>query len=175
MSEIGFYRVKTLANVAKTITFLKNGIPSGSHNIVPVAVCPENLRVKYIDRNGQYRFIAFENHYSISDQPQIIGTYNKLIADILTDKTDSQNIGYKNTRRMFGSIEINKDQLVYFADIYTSPRVYLYIGSNNSDTAADWLEVLIESGQNIVKRSKGNAGQINIIIELPEYNTINLT
>ena len=59
------------------------------------------------------------------------------------------------------------------SDIYTSPRVYLYIGSG-SDALNDWVELTKISGDTTVRRRRGNTGAINIEITLPEYFTVKM-
>jgi len=174
MSTIGYYRYKTLASEVKEVNFTVNGILMGTKTITPVKFCSGGRILKYLDKNGQYRFYPFEKYYTINDNPKQIGKTNRLITSILDGQTNSQNIGYKNERKIELSADVPTDELNKLVDIYTSPRVYLYIGDGTNDTASDWLEVDINASQNIVKRGKANSGTINITVTLPENFTIKM-
>jgi len=174
MSEVGYYRYKTTADVYKQIHFEINGTYVPAKYVSPIVACSGSLIVKYIDRAGQYRFYPFSKYYQTSDEPELIGTANKFITNILSDQTDKQNIGFKNQRRMEISAEVPNDQLEKLIDIYTSPRVYIYIGDGTDDAAKDWLEVNQIIGTPIVKRRKGNMGKIIITLELPENYSVTM-
>jgi hypothetical protein len=65
MSEIGYYRYKTLADSEKTVNWTVNFINVASKNIIPVDYCNDDLIVKYLDKNGQYRFYPFNRYYEM--------------------------------------------------------------------------------------------------------------
>lgn len=50
----------------------------------------------------------------------------------------------------------------------------MYIGSNNSDSQSDWLEVNIIGGDKTVRRRRENVGKIEFVIELPEHFSIKM-
>jgi hypothetical protein len=171
MSSIGYYRYKTLADSEKTINWTVNFVNVASKDIVPVDSCSGDLIVKYLDKNGQYRFYPFNRYYETQDSPEEIGSVNRFLTNIRTDMSNTQNIGYRNQRQIFANTDVPNAPLEKLTDIYTSPRVYLYIGNGSTDTASDWLEVTINAQTSIVKRNRGNTGRIDITINLPEYYT----
>jgi hypothetical protein len=171
MSQIGYYRYKTLADSEKTINWTVNFVNVASKDIVPVDSCNGDLIVKYLDKNGQYRFYPFNKYYETQDNPDEIGNINKFLTNIRTDMSSTKNVGYRNQRQIFANTDVPNEQLEKLTDIYTSPRVYLYIGDGSTDTSSDWLEVTINAQTPIVKRSRGNTGRIDITINLPEYYT----
>lgn len=171
MSNIGYYRYKTLADSEKTVTLYVNGIAIANKYVVPLQGCDQYIVLKYIDKNGQYRFTSFNNRHRIYDSPSNIGTTNKLIVNIFTSQTGSQIIGIKNNRRYDLTGEFDEEQLEKLIDLYTSPMVYLYIGSNNSDSSNDWIEVTLNISDSIIKRRKGIFGRVDLTVILPEsYN-----
>lgn len=173
MSFIGYYRYKTTTpSTRRAIQMFKSGVATGVKYIEPIPFCEGNKILKYLDPNGEYRFYPFNKFYEIKDNPKSIGLTNKFLTNILTDQSSGQNIGYKNDRTMALTADVTNAELVYLAHIYTSPRVYLYIGQNNSDGAAAWLEVTVTGGDKTVRRRKANGGQIDITITLPEHYTI---
>lgn len=173
MSKIGYYRVKTLVEGGKELTLYKNGVEASTAVVKSLDQCSEDRIVKFLDSKGQYRFFVFNKYYDVQDSPKQIGSTNEFITSILTDKTNSKNIGYKNERQLSLSAEVTNDQLPYLPDIHFSPRVYLYIGNGTSDIDRDWVEVTVSS-DNIVKRKKGNSGPITLRVTLPEWFTIKM-
>ena len=133
--------------------------------------CADAIIVKFLDRNGFYRFFTFEQYYEVSDSPKLIGKTNEFVSNIFTDKTNQKVIGYENSRFYSMSKIVTNEQLNLFSDIYSSPRVYLYTGLNNSDLNNDWLEVEVIGGDTIVKRRKQKNSKISLIIKLPEIFT----
>jgi hypothetical protein len=172
MSSIGYYRLKILADSAKDVSMYINNVEFKKY-IVPIESCEPKI-LKYLDSNGQYRFYPFNNYYSTRDNPSLIGQSNKLITSILTDQTNKQAIGYRNERKMQLTADVSKDELEKLSDIYVSPRVYLYVGSNNSDQLKDWIEVTVEASDAIIRRPKGDYGRIDLTVTLPEYFTIKM-
>jgi hypothetical protein len=174
MSLIGYYRYKTTADSEKVVNFVVNDTNVATKNIVPVDTCEGDLIIKYLDKNGQYRFYPFNKYYRTSDAPELIGTANKFITNILSDQSDKQNVGFRNKRKIQMSADVPTEELEKLVDIYTSPRVYLYIGSGSTDSAEDWLEVNQIVENPVVRRNKKNTGRIDITIELPENYSITM-
>lgn len=174
MSVVGYYRYKTLADVEKDVNFVVNFVLTSTKTVRPLDFCPEARILKYLDRNGQYRFFPFYQYYETKDRPKQIGSTNKFITSILTDQSSESNIGYKNERKVSLSTDATTEELDTLTDIYTSPRVYLYVGANTSDTPQDWLEVVGVVKNPIVRRRKANTGGIDIVVTLPEHFTIKM-
>lgn len=172
MSKIGYYRYKCLADIEKIIPFYINSELVCEHTIKPILVCGTPKVLKYLDSNGQYRIYPFSSVYRSLETQKQIGSVNKFITSILTGQTNKQNIGYNNERKLELTANVAGDELEKLTDIYTSPRVYLFIGTGNSDLANDWLEVTIEIKDAIIHRPKGNYGQMDITVNLPEQFTI---
>lgn len=175
MSEIGYYRYKTtVASTSKNIQFFKNGILAGTKTLEPMEFCTGTRVLKYLDTKGKYRFFAFSKFYRVSDNPKQIGTTNNFITNLLTDQTNSQSVGSKNARSLDLTAQVSESRLELLQSIYASPRVHLYIGANNSDTAADWVEVEITGGDSIVKRRRASTGSISLTVKLPEHFSIRM-
>lgn len=173
MSQVGFYRYKAAPAINKTYKWIVNNLEAGAKEVKVLDTCPGDLILKYLDHNGQYRFYPFSRYYETNDTPQKIGSVNKFLTSILTDQSNNSNVGYKNQRIISATAEANTEQLGKLNDIYTSPRVYLYIGSG-TDTAQDWIEIEINAAPAVVKRRKANSGFISVNIVLPEHYTITM-
>lgn len=174
MSKVGFYRYKTLADSEKDVSFYINSVLSGTKSVVPLDYCDQDLIVKYLDKNGQYRFYSFNSYHEIRNQPEKIGSVNKFVVNIETDQSNESNVGYTNTKQILASTDVTEEIISVFSDIYTSPRVYLYVGDGSTDIDNDWLEVELTADNPISKIRRGNTYQIDVSILLPEYHTIKM-
>ena len=172
MSKIGFYRYKFENATTQEITLYVNGTPTYTHNVVAKSVCTGYKQLKFLDRNGQYRFYPFAAEHEISDKPDEIGQVTKFIAGLLSDTSASASAGYTNERTVtLRAKSVSADELEILSDIYTSPRVFLYVGDGTTDDMTDWVQVTV-TGDNVVKRAKKNFGLVEIKVLLPEYYTI---
>lgn len=169
----GYSRYKTSVTQDTTVTFNVDGTPTATKTIKVLDFCSDGKILKYLNKQGQYRFYPFNRFFETNDTPELIGKANKFITNILTDQSDSSNIGYRNERLLQLTAEPTDQELTILADLWTSPRVYLYIGDGSGDTAKDWLEVTI-SGDNIVTRRKNVVGEINVTVTLPQHYTITM-
>lgn len=170
----GFIRYKydnlSEGNTVVTATILGN---TYSKTIRVKPFCTGELLIKYLDHNGQYRFYSFNNRFKKKDTPKLIGSTNKLISELLTAQTNKKNIGYSNDRTITAYNDlVPQDELDLLADLYTSPRVYLLIGSG--DELKDWIEVTVKSKDNQLKKSKGNFYTVEVEIILPSYYTVKM-
>lgn len=173
MSQVGFYRYKTLADTEKTVSIYINNVLDGTKTVKPIEVCDGSMIIKYLDKNGQYRFYPFNKYYETIDTPEHIGEVNRFISDIYTDQSDKQNVGYNNTRKIYARADVPNEHLEKLIDLYSSPRVFLYIGTT-SDLASDWLEVKVKANPAIIKRRKANEGRIDLEITLPKNYSITM-
>ena len=174
MSAIGYYRYKTVVSGDAVISLYVDGVLTATKNIIALNECEGFIILKYLDTKGQYRFFSFNKYYRTFDNPDEIGSVNKFVVNLLTDKTNKQSVGYKNERKIELTAEADENQLLKLADIYTSLRVYYYIGTGTSDTDADWIEIKIQANENIIKRRKATSGRVDFTITLPERNTITM-
>jgi hypothetical protein len=172
MSEIGFYRIKVDADTEKDVNLYINNILSSTKHVVPIEYCSDDLILKYLDRDGHYRFWVFNRFFEKRDQPEKVGSVNKFITNLLTDQSESSNVGYRNKRVIDATSDVPKEAIDVVSDIYASPRVYLYIGTS-TDLASDWLEVEV-SGNNIVKSRKGSLTRVDLSITLPEWYVVRM-
>jgi hypothetical protein len=173
MSKIGFYRYKIENATNQVVTLYVNNIASHIKRIVTKDVCGGFRQLKWIDRNGQYRFYAFNSEHGIKNQPKLIGEKNEFIASLLTSQSDSKAVGYSNDRTItLTASQVGAAELELLSDIYISPRVYYYVGNGSTDEQKDWILVTV-AGDAIVRRPKLNFGKVDITIKLPKHYTVN--
>ena len=102
MSKIGYYRYK-LDNLPvgnTTISFYINGALAVTHSIVVKPYCTGEKLIKYLDKDGQYRFYPFNKYYEERIDAKLIGKTNEFITSILTAQSNEKNIGYKSAKTL---------------------------------------------------------------------------
>jgi hypothetical protein len=177
MSTVGYYRYKldNLNEGTHQISLYKNGEVAVTHTVIVKGWESAQKIVKYIDKNGQYRFYPFNCRWETRDKPKLIGKAGRLITSILEGQSNQKNIGYKNIRTIsLVADAVSDTELEFLQDIWNSPRVYLHIGTNNQDEAKHWLEVTVTGGDNTAKRRKLENGKLTLDIELPEWFNISM-
>jgi hypothetical protein len=174
MSEIGYHRVKVVPTAAGTTTvrFYINGSLAKTATIIAREFCTNFKILKYLDRNGQYRFFAFNDRWQQTDKPKLKGEINTFITSLLTSQTDAETIGYDNDRTLsLVAASVSDDELEKLSDIFTSPMVYLYVGTGTNDRIQDWVQVTV-SGDGIGRRRKVKFGKVSIEVKLPKFYAI---
>jgi hypothetical protein len=174
MSEVGYYRykVKPTAEGSSAVKLYINGTLASTATVVAKEFCPGFMILKYIDSSGRYRFFPFNDKWQRTDKPKSIGEVNKFITSILDSQADAEQIGYKNDRTIsLTAGRVSVDDLEKLSDIYTSPRVYLYVGSGSNDRIQDWIQVTV-SGDGVGRRRNNKFSKVSIDVKLPEYYAI---
>jgi len=91
---------------------------------------------------------------------------------LLTSQSDKKSIGYKNERSItLRAANVSAEELDLLSDIYSSPRVYLYVGTGSTDDAKDWVLVSVK-GDGVGRREKRKFGRVELQVILPKHNTI---
>lgn len=174
MSNVGYYRYKLSDSIEgeQTIKFFKNGALAKTCTIVGKQFCLGFQLLKYINKNGQYRFFPFNKYWQRSNKPALIGKVNNFVTSILDSQTDKKNIGYITERKItLVSESVSLSELEILEDIYYSPRVYLYTGNGTNDNLQDWILVSI-SGDGIGRPKKANFKKVTLEVTLPEHYAI---
>lgn len=170
----GYYRLKVDDLDADTTYQMKNGATVLATKTVRVKPFCTNYRyLKYLNRYGQYRFYPFNSRWQTKDTPKLIGKIGQLVTSIYSDQGETKNIGYTNERKItMVADDVLNDELDLLSDIYTSPRVYLQVGTG--DTAADWVRVTVQSSNNMVRQRKGTTSKVELTVTLPEWYNITM-
>jgi hypothetical protein len=174
MSSVGYYRYKfsDVSEGSQEVTFYKNGALAKTCTIIGKSFCTGFKLLKYLDKDGQYRFFPFNNFWQQSNKPKLIGSVNNFVTSIVDSQTSKKNIGYKNDRTLTMTSEnVSLDELEKLEDIYFSPRVYLYTGNGSNDRLQDWVLVSV-SGDGIGRPKKNQFKKVVINVILPEHYAI---
>ena len=174
MSKIGYYRYK-LENLTKgitNVTFYVNYAPFVTHKVIARETCTGWRQLKWIDENGQYRFFAFLDLYSIKDNPKPIGKTSNFITSLFDSQTDAKSVALTNDRTIIlRAINVTAEERLMLSSIFTSPKVFLYTGDFTKDEKSDYVQVEIK-GDNIVRFEKSKPSKIDITVTLPKHYTI---
>ncbi len=174
MSKVGYYRYKFVppAPGVYTISFFKNGAKAAEHKVIVRDKCTNDRIVKYLDKDGQYRYFNFNENWTQSLSSKKIGSNNKIITDLLKDQGDSKSIGKKSDNQLNLRADITQDELDLIAPMFESPRVYLKIG--NTDSLKDWLLVDAEVNDGTTRIGKGVGRPLSVTITLPQHYSITM-
>jgi len=174
MSETGYYRFRCIASVDRTVKFYVNGTLEGTKQIKVETHCNPKI-LKFLDRNGQYKFLAFNRFWEQKAKIKQIGSTSRLIENILSGQSNTRNVGYdsENSLNLIAD-EVPQDDLHLYYDLSVSPCVYLYIGDGSNYEPKDWLMVTISNKDSKIRIKKGDYSKIEIDVILPETFTIKM-
>ena len=174
MSKIGYYRYKLegLTKGVTNITFYVNALPYVTHKVIARDTCTGWRQLKWIDQNGQYRFSSFLDLYTIKDNPKPIGKTSNFITSLFDSQTDAKNIGQTNDRTLtLRAINVTAEEREILSSIFTSPKVFLYVGDFTKDEKSDYVLVDVK-GDNVVRFEKSKPSKVDLTVTLPKHYTI---
>jgi len=176
MSKVGYYRYRYIpANPGTfTIAFFQGGAKTAEHTVIVRPKCTGDRVVKYLDKNGQYRYFNFNRFWTSSDKASKIGANNVIVRNLLSGKGATESIGKTNTRTLSLYADVDQDELTRLNDMYYSPRCYLYVGDGLTFQVKDWVEVDVEVKDGANRIAKGHLTPIDVTVTLPQYYTITM-
>jgi hypothetical protein len=165
----GFYREKMLLTQNATIT---RGGKAKAVEVLPH--CDGDVILKYLDRNGMYRFYKFSRFYRREIEPELIGSIENIFGSLSTAQGYKKNIGYRSQEELtVKAVAVPARHMESLKDIYTSPRVYMHIGRLGDDNASDWVLVDVE-GDGMIKHNRRQFNDIELTILPPANNEITM-
>src|SRR5690554_4424600 len=165
----GFYREKMLLTQNTTIT---RGGKAKAVEVLPH--CDGDVILKYLDRNGMYRFYKFSRFYRREIKPEIIGSIENVFGSLSTAQGYKKNIGYRSQDELtVKAVAVPAHHMEALKDIYTSPRVYMHIGPLGDDNASNWVLVNVE-GDGMIKHNRRQFNDIELTILPPANNEITM-
>lgn len=135
-----------------------------------------NSMLKYIDRNGQYRFMPITSGYLQNNTYENLDTMDRYITSIAESNSGKCSLGKKTTStRTYSIVNFPKKYVWMLEDLMNSPVVYLHVGESlTSDSFNDWMQVIIQTSILDYSTLKGNFISQAISIEMPDKNNITL-
>jgi hypothetical protein len=153
-----------------------------NHVIWPKKFCENSIKIKYIDRNGEYRYHVGESKFKKRTNQKQIGSISRLVTSLKNDLGDEINVGFRNfntivvklndlrndrSHTMIDTTVVTLDEIALLQDFYNSPDVQIYISNK-------WISVIV-SGDRAINKSKGNSISPTVTLELPKsYNITQL-
>lgn len=164
-----FYREKKLLTESANITV--NGV---TKVVEVLPYCHGDIVLKYLDRNGMYRFYKFSRFYRREIEPELIGSIENIFGGLSTAQGYKKNIGYRSQDELtVKAVAVPARHMDALKDIYTSPRVYMHIGALGDDNTSDWVLVDVE-GDGMIKHSRRQFNDIELTILPPANNEITM-
>jgi len=175
MGTIGYHRYKYIPTESEDITFSVGGEIIATKRVELLESCQGDRIIKFINNNGQYTFFAFNRFYSVADKPKEIGRSNNIITSLKDSQSDEFSIGYRNKRTLtLVSDAVAVERLAPLSDLWSSPRIYLYVGDGTSFQNKDYILVSLTSKRGQVKVQKENVVDISVTIVLPKHYSITM-
>jgi hypothetical protein len=128
--------------------------------------------IRYLSSQGYYKFWLFNKYFSTSKNQSKIGSLLNSFDTMVGQQARAFNIGYKDaySRIIVTSENVSKEDQLVLMDIFTSPAVYIWSGSqNDADSEALWTLVEVEGSHSI--REKNNFDNFSCTLVLPELYT----
>lgn len=167
--EGSFYREKLFLTAD---TVIERGGREKKIKVLPY--CEGDIILKYLDRNGMYRFYRFTKNYERTVDADEIGSVEHTFTSLSTGQGYQKSIGNKSVDKIKARAEkVPAEDLNILKDLYTSPRVYFHLGEAGTDNLSNWVLVKVK-GDGIAKLPKRNFINVEIEIELPANNEITM-
>ena len=167
--EGSFYREKLFLTAD---TVIERGGREKKIKVLPY--CEGDIILKYLDRNGMYRFYRFTKNYERTVDTDEIGSVEHTFTSLSTGQGYQKSIGNKSVDKIKARAEeVPVEDLNILKDLYTSPRVYFHLGEAGPDSLSNWVLVKVK-GDGITKLPKRNFVNVEIEIELPANNEITM-
>jgi hypothetical protein len=167
--EGSFYREKLFLTAD---TVIERGGREKKIKVLPY--CEGDIVLKYLDRNGMYRFYRFTKNYERTVDADEIGSVEHTFTSLSTGQGYQKSIGNKSVDKIKARAEkVPVEDLNILKDLYTSPRVYFHLGEAGTDNLSNWVLVKVK-GDGIAKLPKRNFVNVEIEIELPANNEITM-
>ena len=168
------YRYKITSATAGRfpVFFKRDGVTVAAQCVNFKPFCTGGKILKFMDRTEFYRFYPFNEFWEERFSPDEIGNVEYQIDSLRSAQSGTRSLGYGVKKEMsLVAYDVTGDELLILQDLFSSMRVYLYIGTTG-DAPADWLLVRVVSGNNISRRRRGANGRFDVTIELPEQYTV---
>ena len=140
----------------------------------PIIECGYNQCLKFLDKNGLYKFLPFEGIGERSLSVDNIGNIEALVTSLKDSKGNAYSAGKKaeRTRTMFLN-NIPSWGAAQVEELMDSPVVYMYIGEDytTSDLETDWLMVEV-TNKSFSYSTKSNFINVKVNVKLPRQYTI---
>lgn len=128
--------------------------------------------IKYLDTEGQYRFITFDRFLTYQQNDEPIGQVSRLVTSLENAGSNTNGLGYVTSKQLMLSTKVTKEQYQEYIEVLQSPRVYLQKDTEDLlDEDKNWILVNVSSSSTQYN-SKKPRETFSIVVTLPETNNI---
>lgn len=138
-------------------------------NIKSFEPCDGGKYIKYLSREGFYRYWLFNKYFTIEGSQTKIGSLVNYFDTMVGSQGRTKNIGYKDALQkiIVTSENVDKEDQRMLMDIFTSPAVYLWTATpGTTDIETLWTLVDVEGSHQI--KEKNNFQEFTCTLVLPE-------
>lgn len=137
-----------------------------------VDVC-KGVYVKWFNNYGGYSYWLFPNFAKRDMTMKNIGELNQDFENLSDTNNQVTQIGIEAGNRLtVNSDKLTEEEFNLLKTILTSPKIYLFTGEPFSQAdATDWMEVRMTSTNQTTRNTKGQALDITLNLELPDFYT----
>ncbi len=135
-------------------------------------VC-KGVYVKWFNNYGGYSYWLFPNFAKRDMTMRNIGELNQDFENLIDTNNQVTQIGIEAGNRLtVNSDKLTDEEFNLLKTILTSPKIYLFTGEPFSQADAnDWMEVRMTSTNQTTRNPKGQALDITLNLELPDFYT----
>jgi len=173
MASVGLYRYKIAKIVAGKypVFFRRDGIIEAAQCVTFKPFCSGGKILKYMDRNGMYRFYPFNEFYTVNYSRNSIGKIDRQFTSLQGSQGSFNSVGYKVEQKLtLIAYDVTQDELTILQDLFSSPFVYLYIGTTG-DAAKDWLIVEVTGNQEARLRKQATT-RMEVTVTMPDQFSV---
>jgi len=140
------YLTPTSADFIMSLNYIYKNTRNQVVNINTMPSVCEGLYVRYLSREGFYRYWLFNKYFRVESDRAKIGSMVNYIDTMIAAQGRTKNIGYKNSfkRYVATSENVSKDDQKILMDIFDSPSVYVYITKRYSYYLEAFNETIAE-------------------------------
>ena len=159
-TETGVYKVNVRTNDI-------NGAIEQSHYIVVEETCEDDIAVKWLSKDGYYKFGTFLPNKTIDVKAKDGQTVTNFFTEFITAKSREYLLSKdsQTTYTLFKR-QVPKAVYLYYMDLAAATIVYLNIGDNNTP---NWIEVKVSWSPSLNEKRQFFA--IDLVLELPKSYT----
>jgi len=131
------------------------------------------LYVKFFNKDGAWSYWRLKKQHSENTKTKALDLINNDFENIDTATSKDFLTGKEATREIIASTgRMTKHELEVVADLFSSPKVYLYNSEHFQHYDLDkWIEINVQAGTSETKNTRNHFHELNVKIDLPQEYT----
>jgi hypothetical protein len=130
-----------------------------------------NIYIKWLNSFGDFDYWLFKRA-DTERKIKGLGVIDNDFGNFEGTTSPFQNIGVNGSDSLKVFETFSEDDMVYIADMFISPKIYLFRGlPNQVSTQDDWVEITLASGGNQIVSRKYQNTQLELEFNMPDLIT----